>query len=693
MSELYFPEELSWLAFNERVLQEAKDSNNPVLERLRFLGIFSSNQDEFFRVKVANIRRKILIKRAEGDKQTVALYRNLIAQMQQTILEQHRAFTSAYDHIKASLKEHNIEIVSQEPLSNNEQVWLKKYFLDKVLRYTQPIIVSHLVDFPDCIEDHLIYLFVEIQNNDELRYAALEVPTTETDRFVLLPKSENSKVQKIILLDDVMCFALNLIFEGLFDFTNIEAYSFKMTRDAQYSLSEQDLDDSLLLKMTKGLKQRLHAEPVRVVCDENMPSRMEKKLKKLLGFTQYDSTLPGSRYRNFKDFIAFPNVGKPALRFKKQKSLDCAAFRQHKTVWQAISEQDILLHYPYHKFHHFKEFIRQASYDPKVTSIKLNIYRVAKKSQIIGSLLDAVRNGKKVTVNVELRARFDENNNIEWAKRMTDAGIKVLLGIPSLKVHSKLCLINRQENDKIVKYGLISTGNFNEDTAKIYTDVAYFTKDPNIAEEVDNVFNFIEHSYKSFQFERLLISPINQRQKLNALVDREIEFANAGNPAKIQLKLNNLVDHQLINKLYQASNAGVEISLLIRGMCSLRPGIKGFSENITVTSIIDRYLEHARIMLFHNNANERIFISSADWMTRNIEDRVEVGFEIPCLQAKQQLKAILAMQFSDNVKARIIDQDQTNLYVGAKDNAPLCQSQAEIYRYLKNLEKQKSTKV
>ena len=704
----YFSRDLSWLAFNKRVLQEAQDQSVPLIERLRFLGIFSNNQDEFFRVKFADLKRNALIKKAEGNLQAHDMYQQLINEIHEQVSSFNSEFNSTYEQILRELSKQGIDIVTHESLSDEHQQWLKTYFKDKVLRYIQPLIISNRMDLASCIDDHLIYLFIELQNNDKHQYAALEVPCVDSERFVLLPKSADQN-QKIILLDDIIMFSLDSIFKGLFEFDAINAYSFKVTRDAEYIMSEQDIDDSILVKMSKGIKQRLHAEPVRVVCDQNISIRVEKKLKKLLGLTSFDQTSAGNRYRNFKDFIGFPNVGKASLRYKEWPALNCNDFSQYNTVFEAISEKDILLHYPYHKFHDFKEFVRQASFDPKVTSIKLNIYRVAERSQIIGSLLDAVKNGKKVTVNIELKARFDESNNIEWAKIMTDAGIKVLFGIPSLKVHSKLCLINRQEQGKIVKYALISTGNFNEDTAKFYTDYAYFSKKQQIAEEVDNVFKFIEHSYKQYKFNHLLISPINQRKKINELIKAEIHNAQANLPARITLKLNNLVDKDLIDKLYKANNAGVKIDLIIRGMCSLVPNLGGLSENIRVISIIDRYLEHSRVMVFHANGANITYISSADWMTRNIEDRVEVSVPIYEESLKQQILDTLALQLNDNCKARIIDQEQKNDYVNAqkqyrtmtaktqikadskagdnksKDCCPH-QSQFEIYQYIKKRE-------
>ncbi|WP_228445355.1 polyphosphate kinase 1 [Thalassotalea sp. HSM 43] len=688
MSSHYFSRDLSWLSFNERVLQEAQDTSNPSIERLRFLGIFSNNQDEFFRVKVSDIKRNALLKKAEGDTTAVTQYQALVDEIQEKVLEFNIAFNKTYDDICHGLQKEGLVIIDQSQLSEFHQRWLEDYFDDKILRFIQPLIVNKNGDFKNLIEDHITYLFVEIQNQDQRQYAAIDVPVHDTDRFVLLPKEKDSNVQSIILLDDIICFVLPRIFNGLFDFDELNAFSFKITRDAEYYLSEEDIDDSILMKMSKGIKQRLHAEPVRVVRDQNMPLRMEKKLKKLLGFTSYDSTLPGSRYRNFRDFIGFPTVGKNKLCYPKWPALDCYDFTKHQTVFEAISEKDILLHYPYHKFHHFKEFVRQASYDPKVTSIKLNIYRVAANSQVIGSLLDAVRNGKKVTVNVELRARFDESNNIEWSKRMTDAGIKVLFGIPSLKVHSKLCLINRQEDGQIVKYAQISTGNFNEKTAKIYTDFAYFTKKQQIAEEVDNVFKFIEHSYRQFDFDHLLLSPINQRKHINRLIQNEIINAKASIPAQITLKLNNLVDKKLIDKLYEANNAGVKVKMLIRGMCSLIPGIKGISENIEVISVIDRYLEHSRVMIFHANGANKVYISSADWMTRNIEDRVEVSVPIYEEELKQQILDMVELGFNDNSKARIINAAQDNPYVKRGNNKKVA-SQQQTYLYLKALEQAK----
>ena len=399
----------------------------------------------------------------------------------------------------------------------------------------------------------------------------------------------------------------------------------------------------------------------------------------------YDSIMPGGRYHNFKDFIGFPNVGRSYLENPKLSALNCSDFDNHQTLFQAIAERDILLYYPYHKFQYFTELLRQASFDPAVTSIKINIYRVASQSRVIDSLIDAANNGKRVTVVVELQARFDEAANIQWANRLTEAGVKVLFGVPSLKIHSKLCLITRHEQGETVRYAHIGTGNFNEKTAKIYTDFALFTRNQEITSEVDNVFEFIEHPYQRFKFNHLLVSPINSRRNLYSLIDNEINTAKAGGDARITLKINNLVDKGMVSRLYAASQAGVKIRMIIRGMCSLVPGLPGISDNIEVISIVDRFLEHPRVMVFHNSGQPRVYISSADWMTRNLDFRIEVGTPIYDDTLRQRILDTLEMQFNDTTKARVIDAEQSNRYV-ARGNRRKLRSQIAIHDYLKQLE-------
>jgi len=678
----YFPKELSWLAFNERVLQEAKDPTNPVIERMRFLGIYSNNMDEFFQVRVADLKRRILLSRLpssefEDDEA-------LLHQIQDKVMELGSKFNTIYQMVLKDLARHNIHVSLPEDLTPYHIDWLRSYFNSNVLQHVSPILISDSPDKNINLDDTKTYLVVKM-DSDKTQYAAVEIPVNETPRFVQLPPEKTRKHKHIVLLDDIMAYFLHEMFRGFFKFDSICGYSMKLTRDAEYNLDDQ-VEDGLLDKMSKGLKQRLHSEPVRLVFDAEMPEEMQKMLKKKLGLTHYDSMLPAGRYRNFKDFIGFPNVGRNYLENKPLPPLTSDAFARHNSAFKAISQQDILLYYPYHSFNHMAEFVRQAAFDPRVTQIKINIYRVAKHSRIITSLLNAARNGKIVTVMVELKARFDEQNNIGWARVLKDAGIKVIFGIRSLKVHSKLCVVHRREKGGIAKYAHIGTGNFHEKTARIYTDFSLFTKHTEIANECDDVFRFIEYSYKEFPFQHLLVSPINQRKQISKMISHEIKLAESGSGGAITLKINNLVDQQLIDELYDASKAGVKIRLIVRGMCSLIAGIPKLSHNIRVISIVDRFLEHSRVMVFHNENNPKVFISSADWMTRNLDHRVEVGVPIYCEKLKEMILHTLELQFRDRAKARLVDINQKNSYV-RRGNRKKIRSQIAIYDYLTQWEK------
>jgi polyphosphate kinase len=460
----------------------------------------------------------------------------------------------------------------------------------------------------------------------------------------------------------------------------------KMTRDAEYDLVTE-MESSLLELMSSSLKQRLTAEPVRFVYQRDMPDEMVELLRGKLGISNYDSVIAGGRYHNFKDFISFPNVGKANLVNRPLPRLRHLWFDKFRNGFAAIREQDVLLYYPYHTFEHVLELLRQASFDPNVLSIKINIYRVAKDSRIIESMIHAAHNGKKVTVVVELQARFDEEANIHWAKRLTEAGVHVIFSAPGLKIHAKLFLISRREGDEIVRYAHIGTGNFNEKTARLYTDYSLLTADARITNEVRRVFNFIENPYRPVSFEHLMVSPQNSRDMLYRLIDKEIANVQAGGSGSITLKINNLVDKGLIDRLYVASNVGVKIRLLIRGMCSLVPNLPGFSENIQVTSIIDRYLEHDRVYVFENGGDTKVFLSSADWMTRNIDYRIEVAVALLDPRLKQRVLDILELLFSDTVKARVIDKELSNRYV-PRGNRRKVRAQLAIYEYLKDLEQQ-----
>lgn len=674
----FYPKELSWLAFNERVLQEAADETVPIVERMRFLGIYSNNLDEFYRVRVANVKRLLLIDKEHGQEEQ---RQELMKGIQEKTRELSNKFDLIYKDLVQKLARYHIHIAETDSLSDFHLQWLKRYFHNKVQRYLIPIWVDEQASITSRLEDNIHYLLVVLRKGEQSQYAMLEVPTDHRPRFVQLPTEKSKRIKKIILLDDIINLHLNKVFNDFVAFDSIEAYSFKMTRDAEYDLKDE-IDQSLMEQMSDGIKERLQAEPVRCVYDNAMPRDMVILLRKVLNMSNYDSLISGGRYRNFKDFIGFPNVGRPYLENKKLPALRHNKFDQYPNAFEAISAKDILLYYPYHKFSYFTEMVRQAAFDPSVLSIRLNIYRVAKKSRIINSLIDAVRNGKKVTVVVELRARFDEQANIEWAKTMTDAGIRVVFGLPSLKVHSKLCLIKRKEQDKVVSYAHIGTGNFNESTAKIYTDFSLFTRDQQICDEVANVFEFVEHSYKRFNFRHLMVSPINTRKNIYKLIDGEIANAKRGETAEMLIKVNNLVDNGLIERLYKASQAGVKIRMLIRGMCTLIPGVEGLSENISIISVVDRFLEHPRVMVFHHGGDKQVYISSADWMTRNLDERVEVGCPIYDSKLKKNIIDLLELQFKDTTKARIIDQQQSNAYV-KRGRRKKIRSQEAIYETLK----------
>ncbi len=674
----FYAKELSWLSFNERVLQEAKDESNPVIERIRFLGIFSNNLDEFFRVRVADVKRRILLNRLPDtnfDEDEA-----LLGEIQNKVLNLSAQFNRIYALVLDELHKQHIHIQRPESLSQYHNNWLKAYFKQNVLEHLSPVLLGENKDYSSQINDVMTYLLVELVH-EKPHYALLEVPTDRVSRFILLPPEKTRRHKTLVLLDDVILYYLPEVFRGFFKFDQIRGYSFKLTKDAEYNL-EHEIEEGLLDKMSKGLKQRLTAEPVRLVYDSEMPDEMVKVMKKRLGVNRFDALIPAGRYRNFRDFIHFPNVGRRHLENLPQAVIRSHAFDRYPSAFKAISAQDILLYYPYHTFNHFLEYVRQASFDPKVSQIKVNIYRVAHQSRLISALINAAKNGKSVTVMVELKARFDEQNNIEWAKVLDEAGIKVIFGIPSLKVHSKLCVIHRREKGQTVQYAHIGTGNFHEKTARIYTDFSLFTKNPEICEECDSVFKFIEYSYKPFTFKHLMVSPVNARDSINSLLEEQTALGAHGS---ITLKVNNLVDKDLIDRLYHASRQGVKVRVLVRGMCSLVPGLKGFSDNIRVISIVDRYLEHARVMVFGNGSEAKIYISSADWMTRNLDHRVEVGVPIYQENLKQMILEILELQFRDRTKARLINAEQSNPYVW-RGNHKKIRSQSAIYDYLRKWE-------
>ncbi|WP_304504171.1 polyphosphate kinase 1 [Pseudomaricurvus albidus] len=682
------PRELSWLAFNERVMQEASDPSTPIIERMRFLGIFSNNMDEFFRVRVAEVRRHILLPQMVHEPSEDQVDdETLMHDIQDKVVKLNKQFDKLYKQVSKELQESNIYILpSHHDMSDDQSLWLKHYFRTSIRPFICPIIVHKDMDLGSRLSDDDFYLAAELEYEGNTEHALIEVPTKEISRFILLPN--NSRQQQFILLDDAIKHCLNDIFGSVFEYDKIQAFSFKMTRDAELNLTD-DIEQSVLDKMSKGLRRRLQAEPVRLVYDQDMPESILKMLTKRLKFSSHDSMIPSGPYRNFRDFIGFPNVGGVSLEHRKLPAVPSHAFDSNDNALDAIAKEDILLYYPYHSFGYFTELLRQAAFDPRVSKITINIYRVAKDSRVLHALCDAARNGKKVTVVVELQARFDEFNNIELSKQLEAAGIHVDFGIPTLKVHSKLCLIERREGNELKLYAHIGTGNFHEGNAKIYTDFSYFTAHPEITAEVAQVFEFIKYSYKPFTFKHLIVSPLNSRNSIAALIEEEIRQAEAGNPAYIHIKVNNLCDNHIAKLLCRASQSGVEVKMLIRGMCSLQTNTKGVSDNIHVTSIVDRFLEHARVFVFGNQGDPRVFITSADLMKRNLDHRVEVGVPIYDKHLKRQILDIFKLQMSDNTKARIIDKKQSNPYVQPTTSKKV-RSQIAIHQYLSKIEKEQS---
>ena len=675
---LFMPRELSWLSFNARVLQEAADENVPIIQRLRYLGIFSSNLDEFFRVRVAEIRRLIVV--SSGGKRQRA--KDLLETIQQQVSHLQREFDTIQTRVMAALEKRHIYIVDESALNKSQLSFVEEYFAAQVLPALEPILLTDELAIP-ALADESLYLAVDLKTAEGDQYAVMEVPSDVLGRFVAIPKGKDPQGKVYILLDDVIRACLPRAFRGVFDIQSADAYCFKFSRDAELEI-EASINESLIEKMASSLRQRRKADAVRFVYDATMPEPLLEHLRKRLGFGRYDSLIPGGRYHNSKDYIGFPNAGPKYLEFKPQTPIRIPELDAVDNIFTALREKDYLLYYPYHPFDYVVDVLKTAAIDPSVTAIKICLYRVASNSQIVDALINAQYNGKRVRVVVELAARFDEQANIAWSERLTEAGIEVIFGIPGLKVHSKLFLIDRMEQGKLVRYSHIGTGNFNEKTARLYTDFTLLTSDPVICEDVNQVFDFLKYNYRRPDYKQLLVSPHTSRTGIMELIDGEIKNAREGFRAQLFFKCNNLVDKQLTLKLYEASQAGVEVRLVIRGMCSLLPGVSGISENIQAISIVDRYLEHPRVYVAHNRGVPKYFIGSADLMTRNIDSRVEVICPVTDEAAQTLLQDVLDQQWNDNSKARVIDSKQANEMVVSSGRATLVRSQETIHRYLQS---------
>ena len=670
-----FNRELSWLSFNERVLQEAMDKRVPLVERMRFLGIYSNNLDEFFRVRVANLRRIIMVgeKKVDGFDGTP---KKLYATIRLEVVKQQKLFEKAYQEILEELRAQNIEQLDENNLSEEHLKELYDFFNLKLKHEIVPIILNDKTPFPR-LKDYAIYLAIKMMRGEDVQYALIKIPN-EFPRFYLLKGEEK---EHFILLDDIIRIHLPYIF-SIFEFDSIQAHTFKFTRDAELDLDD-DIAVSFIEKIEKSIKNRKKGEPVRFVYDEHMPKDLFKYLVKSLNLKTGMNLIPGGKYHNFKDFTSFPNFGRSDFLFEKKVPSPHPLLENQKSLLKVIFQQDVLLHFPYQRFDYVVDLLREAAIDPKVTSIKINVYRVAGHSQVMNALLNAISNGKEVTVVMELQARFDEENNLYWSTRLKDNGAKVLHGIQQLKIHSKLIQIRRVSKGKEQFVNYIGTGNFNEKTSRIYGDLGLLTSDLTISKEIKKVFHLIDNHFQRGLFRHLMVSPFNTRRKITALIQGEINLAKKGKKGLIQLKMNNLVDKQIIEKLYQASNAGVKIELIIRGICCLVPGIKRQSENIKVISIVDRYLEHARFMIFGNNGNPIYYLTSADWMERNLDKRIEVGCPILDPAIQKELDLIFQYQWKGNNKARIIDVKQKNAY-RAKTSVSW-HSQMELYKHYQEM--------
>lgn len=674
--------DISWLSFNERVLQEARDENVPLLERLRFLGIFSNNQDEFFRIRVASLQRMDALS-PKAKKQLGFDPRKILERIQKTVVAQQTLFEQTFANIMKSLNKKGIYQINEKQLTAVQGEFVKNYFAETVRPTLVPVMFSKRSKFP-VLKDKVIYLAIKLgYKKDPLKfeYSLIEVPTQVVSRFLVLPDPEKKRTN-VILLDDVIRYSLFEIY-SIFNYDKIEAYTIKITRDAELEIGD-GLSDSLVDKLEHSIKKRKKGEPVRFIYDQSMPKDLLQFIMKGLRLEDNDHIIPGGRYHNFKDFIRFPAVGGSDLVYEPFPSMPHRLLHNEKSILNVIRQRDVLLSFPYQSFSYIIDLLREAAIDPKVRSIKINLYRVAERSKIINALINAAKNGKEVTVVIELQARFDEENNIKMANKLEDEGVKVIFGVQGLKVHSKLILITREEHKKEVLYAHIGTGNFHEGNAKVYGDHSLLTSDERLTKEVARVFTFFSANYQRGVYRYLFVSPFNTRKRIIELIQNEIKNAKRQHDAYITIKLNNLTDPELIGKLYEAGRAGVKVRLLVRGMCCLVAGVKGLSENIEAVSIVDRFLEHARVMIFCNDGNELMFLSSADWMERNLDARVEVTTPIFDSEVRAQIRNVIGHQLKGTAKARILDKDMKNRFKHELNpGKELYRSQYETYEYFR----------
>ena len=678
MESKYINRELSWLDFNARVLQEASNDNVPLLERLRFIGIFSNNLDEFFQVRYATIKRIADARASNKNNKDNIAAKELLDNITSKVIKLQSDSSKILDSIEKSLKKENIIFIDELNVPDSHKKFLRDYFIRKISPALVTIILSNnkYHDFND--NKAFLIINLRLKSSDDI-YALVEIPR-DISRFVVLPKKDNK--QYIMFIDDIIRFNLDILF-SFFNYSNIQAHMLKITRDAELDIDDMDLSKSYIKKIQEYVNKRRISNPVRLVYDKSIPEETLSYLIKKIRITSHDSLIPGGKYHHRSDYMNFPDLGRTDLLYPKEKALNIKNFKIESNLLDQLLERDYLMYTPYHSFSYLISILRQSAIDPTVKSIKITIYRLSKNSNVISCLINAAKNGKKVLVQIELQARFDEENNIKVSQELKAAGVELIYGLKGLKVHSKICLIERFKSNKKTYYGFISTGNFNESTAKVYSDFTLFTSNQKILKEINKVFEFLQSNYKTQHYKHLIVSPHHTSKKLFDLIDNEIKNVRKGLKGEIIFKLNSFTSYRFVDKLYEASKFGVKVKLFVRGICCLIPNKLGLSENIVVKSIVDKYLEHSRVYVFENAGDKKVYISSADLMTRNIEKRVEVACPIYQKDLKNQILETLRITNNDNIKTRLINHEPQNKFVDNLNKK--IRSQWETYKYFNNI--------
>ncbi|MBX2930844.1 MAG: polyphosphate kinase 1 [Chitinophagaceae bacterium] len=680
----FIPRDISWLSFNARVLQEANDSDVSLQQRIRFLGIFSNNLDEFFRVRVATLKRMIefLEKRNKANIHIENNPQFILDQIQTIVLQQQNEFDRIWASILKELKKEKILLVNEKQLNTEQKKFVITFFDEQVRSNVIPLMIESLPQLP-YLRDKSLYLGVVMRKHDSAykqKYALIEVPAKVIGRFIELPSKEGE--HHIILLEDIIRFNIPNIF-SYFGYDYFDAHIFKITKDAELDI-DNDLSTTFVERMEKGLKNRRKGKPVRFLYDKEMDAGLLEHLMRHLNLNRKSNIIPGGRIHNFRHFMDFPDVF--SVKKLRRKPFVHPLLKNALRVTDVIVKEDVMLHFPYHSFNSVIDLLREAAIDPNVKSIKITAYRLAENSKVINALINAARNGKEVVVMLELKARFDEEANLEWKEILEqEDNIKVLLGVPQMKVHAKLCIIKKRVKNTTIQYGFVSTGNLNEKTAKVYGDHCLLTANRNVMADINKIFYYLENWEKGtaplLQCRTLMVCPVSMRKQIETLINREVKNAKDGKSASIILKVNSLSDINLINKLYNAANAGVEVKLIVRGIYCAIQNSKKYNKLIQAISIVDEYLEHARVMIFYNLGKEKVYISSADWMIRNLDHRIEAAIAVSKENIKQELKEIIHIQLRDNVKARILDSELSNNYVPCVGKKKI-RSQIKTYNFL-----------